>query len=626
MKRQALILIFCFTNLLCSADKYSIYVSNQTGWKDFYLYAWGDKEFYGGWPGVNTVPTATIDGNAYYIYEYTVPNGVQSMVMNLIFHNNVGESQPGDRRQLIDLKEVRDYYLIVSATGIREVSPIQPPGNTSEQLLVDNSTAISDENRVIYELNLYAFTPEGTLSAAERHLPELRQLGVDIIWLMPIFPRGIQGRIGSLGSPYAVKDYKAVNSDHGSLQDLKNFVMAAHQLGMKVWLDWVPNHTALDHPWAKSHPHYYHRVNGVIQNANNYPDVYQLKFDNAELRQEMIRAMLYWVDEADIDGYRCDYIASPWLKQVFWQELMPALQSNSRGKRVEMLGEADFSDPNIHRFLFNVGFDYDYAWGFADAIKSVGQSTSAQNAKSAGQSLLNTVAAQYDNMSRMAYLTNHDDIGNNFTGNYMTVLGSNVAPMTVMYFTFFGMPLIYNGQEIGSTKILNYFEHDCIDWNRINHQLKNTLRTLVYLKHTQPALADGKAADRAETRWINTNHSSVLAYEKSKDGNTVLVVLNLSDYAVDVTLSNVTADDYTKVLDSQTIAAGCYYSQLQLTNKPTLRLQAKGYHVYTNKTDLQTNVSCLPVQQVTACKIMRDGQLLITCNGHTYTILGIPIQ
>lgn len=455
----------------------------------------------------------------------------------------------------------------------------------SATFVVDNTVPLSDNNRVIYEMNVYDFTPQGTFAAAEQRLPELRKLGIDIIWLMPIHPRGEVSKIGSLGSPYAVKDYKAVNPHHGTMDDLQSFVATAHDLGMKVWLDWVPNHTAKDHAWVHTHPEYYHRVNGVIQTPQYFNDVYQLNYQSSELVNAMIDVLRYWVNEADIDGYRCDYVASTWVGAKALQQIIAALQTNHRGKRVEFLAEADFSDPNVSNSsnnLFSSGFDYDYAWGFADAIKSVGKGNNCDAIKNAANDMLATLNSHYSQMSRMAYITNHDDIGNNFSGNYLTAVGNNVAPLTVMYFTFCGMPLLYNGQEIGQTKILNYFERNNIDWSKVNVPLANTIRALVALKHTQPALADGTAAERATMRILSTNHSSVFAFEKQKGDNRVVVVISLSDSPVDVRLSGVSSGSYERVIDSQTIGSGFATTTVNLNSSSSIHLAGKGYHVYTN--------------------------------------------
>lgn len=584
MKRLAIIPVLLVIALTSLAETYSIYVSDQTGWSEFDLYAWGDSETFGPWPGATSASVVTIGGEPFRVYPYATT--LTTMNMNLIFHNNVGEGQTGDRRQLIKLTEVRDYYLQVTNTSISEITPPEQPD--AETLPVDNTTAISKDNRVIYELNLYDFTTAGTLSAARQRLPELRTLGIDIVWLMPIYPRGVKGKIGSLGSPYAPRDYTAVNPDHGTLQDLKDFVAAAHELGMSVWLDWVPNHTGLDHVWVTSHPEYYKWNGNEIVHPNDYGDVYQLDYNSSALCNAMTDAMLFWVEEADIDGFRCDYVSSSAIPTSYWQSAIPALQNNNRNKPVEMLGEADFQ--GVSR-LYQAGFDYDYAWSYGDGLKAVGTGTSVNNAKNAANSLLNNLSANYANMSRMVYLTNHDDIGDNFSSNYITVLGDNVAPMTVMMFTFFGMPLLYNGQEIGQTKILNYFNRNPINWTISSSQLPiyNTIRSLVALKHTLPALADGTAAYRASTRMLTTNNNSVIAYERKKGDNVVLVVISLSNQPVNVTLSGVTEGTYTRVLDSETIASGCYTATATLTASPVISLKAKGYHVYTNTLTSKTN-------------------------------------
>jgi len=581
MRRLSILSIILFSVLFAFADTYTIYVNNQTGWSTFDLYAWGDSEVFGKWPGATSAPSTTVGGVTYSLYSFSVADGAKSMELNLIFHNNVGEGLSGDRRQLIKLTTARDYCLKVTDSGITELSVPSVPAQPT--LTVDNTSPISNNNRVIYELNLYDFTAAGTLSAAQARLSELRKLGIDIIWLMPIFPRGQQGKIGTLGSPYAPKSYTQVNSDHGSLQDLKNFVNKAHELGMAVWLDWVPNHTGLDHEWVTSHSDYYVWSGGSIQHPNDYGDVYQLNFQSSAMCSAMIDAMKYWVNEADIDGFRWDYVSSPKIGLSFFQQAIPAIQNNSRNKHVEMLGEADFTASG-NSYLYNAGFEYDYAWGYADGLKSVGTGTSVNNARNAAQNLLNTLNSNYSYMSRMAYLTNHDDIGNNFSSNYMSVLGSNVAPMTVMYFTFFGMPLIYVGQEIGYSGILNYFNRNSINWNSINYPIYNTIRSLVALKHTLPALADGAAAYRASTKLLTTNNSSVLAFEKSKAGNTVIVVINLSNSTESVTLSGVTEGDYTCLLNSSTIATGCYTSEASISASSPIAIEAKGYRVYSNTT------------------------------------------
>jgi glycosidase len=166
---------------------------------------------------------------------------------------------------------------------------------------------------VIYEMNVGAFTTEGTFNAAAQKLEDLKSLGIDIIWLMPIYTRD-----GGLNSPYAARDFKTPNPSYGTVSDLKNFVSKAHELKMEVWLDWVPNHTANNHPWLNEHPEYY---------ASNlhpyYPDVSQLNYENSALRKTMTDILKFWIDQANIDGFRCDFISSPYIPNDYWTSTIP---------------------------------------------------------------------------------------------------------------------------------------------------------------------------------------------------------------------------------------------------------------------------------------------------------------
>ena len=190
-------------------------------------------------------------------------------------------------------------------------------------LAVNMQAQRADGHHVIYEMNIGMFTSQGTFAAAQTKLTELHDLGVDIVWLMPIYPRG------SSKSPYAVTDYKGVNPNYGTLANLKSFVTAAHNLGMQVWLDWVPNHTANEHPWVSSNRSYYGSAAqpGTLIHPNNYPDVYQLNYSDSGLKNAMNDALKYWIDEADVDGYRFDYVSSSTILGSYWIATNPMLKS-----------------------------------------------------------------------------------------------------------------------------------------------------------------------------------------------------------------------------------------------------------------------------------------------------------
>lgn len=450
----------------------------------------------------------------------------------------------------------------------------QPEENVA--LNMDYTQPLGKDNKVIYELNLYDFTSEGTLKAATAKLDELHKLGIDIVWLMPIHDRGDVGKIGSLGSPYAAKDYYSVNPDFGTLDDLVSFVSTAHSKNMKVLLDWVPNHTAMDAVWVKEHPEYYVQKNGSIVHPNNYGDVYQLNMNSLQTQEAMIDAMKYWVNNADIDGYRCDYISNPAIPESFWKKAIPALKA-LKGDIV-MLGEADFMDAQR---LFDCGFDYDYAWQYHDQLKAIGKSADAAALKNAAIKLVEN--EKYTQMDRMVYLTNHDDNENNFASNYMSYMGNNRYPLTVLEFTLYGMPLLYNGQENGYAKVMNYFEREPINWEEIDAKMKNTVRSLIALRHTSKALSSGVGTSRAKVEFLPVDNSKVLAYKKLKEGEEVLVVLNLGGQSVNVNIEGITAGSYIQWIDSRRIQTSTDGKRVALSTSSKISLESKGYVVYVLK-------------------------------------------
>ena len=224
---------------------------------------------------------------------------------------------------------------------------------------INNEAVSTKGQRVVYELNVGSFTTEGTFAAAQERLAELKALGIDVVWLMPIYPRG-----GGINSPYAATNFQKVNSSYGKIADLKAFVARAHELKMEVWLDWVPNHTATNADWVKSHPEYYKKNGSSFVHPNNYSDVYQLNYGSTALKTAMNDCLKFWIDQADIDGYRCDYISSPDIPMNYWAAAIPEIKYYKEGKTITFLGEADIVQDKTT--LLYAGFDYDYAWGFQD--------------------------------------------------------------------------------------------------------------------------------------------------------------------------------------------------------------------------------------------------------------------
>ena len=423
-------------------------------------------------------------------------------------------------------------------------------------------------HRVIYELNVGSFTKEGTFSAAASKLSDLKSLGIDVVWLMPIYKRD-----GGLNSPYAASDFKTPNPSYGNVNDLKNLVSTAHKLNMEVWLDWVPNHTANNHPWLQQHPEYYAKDLHPF-----YSDVSQLNYENNDLRNEMTGILKYWIDEADIDGYRCDFISSPYIPNDYWTKTIPLLKSYKQGKTITMLGESDFTDATR---LFGTGWDYDYAWWFQETAlwKTMGDTSHANNLKKVCDQLAND--KRYSELDRMVYLTNHD-VNCNHNVMLSSMYGDNKYSFTVLIFTLYGMPLIYNGQEIGGEQILNYFSDSKINWDKYDSKMYNTVRTLSAMKHTIDAFKDGKNMDsRGVINWIEYS-GSVAAYIRKNGNSEALVVLNLGD-KTDITLKGVTEGTYIKWLDSQTIGNGVSQENVQLSSSPKISIGKKGYLVYVLK-------------------------------------------
>ena len=497
------------------------------------------------WPGASmTYMGDTQSGNKIYKWTYT---GSLAMPTGLIFTwNNEGGRVDGTFTN-------HGYYVMGQLTKIIGAGP---------------STFVPNQN-VIYELDLYNFTSQGTLAAAQQRLDYLKDLGIDIIWLMPIHPRGIQSRIGSLGSPYAPRDYHAVNSDFGTLADLQSFVAAAHQRGMQVWLDWVANHTAKDNVWITQHRDYY---NSTLTSPNGYGDVYQLDYSKEATQVAMIEAMEYWIDQADIDGFRCDYISSNTIPTSFWTRAITALKEYKPGKTITMLGEGDMAN-SVSRLLV-CGWDYDYAWGFQSAL--VNNKNNPTGVLNQCRNLVGDL--RFIDISRMVYLTNHDQ---NYSNTMSSQYGNNAYAFTVLTFTLYGMPMLYNGQETGylMSRKLDYFNRTPINWNTVDSKMVNTVKALTALKHSCDALIDN--GDRAsEVTFLTTGNNNLMAYTRHHNNQTALVLLNLGSSTVNTTVSGLEAGEWKLAIDVDNIAAGLTATPVTLNATQSFSLPAGGYKVY----------------------------------------------
>lgn len=366
------------------------------------------------------------------------------------------------------------------------------------------------KDMVIYEVNVRQYTPEGTFNAFIDHLPRLEELGVDILWVMPIQPIGEEKRKGGLGSYYSIKDYTAINPEYGTMNDFKKLVDEAHQRNMLVILDWVANHTAWDHPWMeKDGYHTKDSLGNVISPVPDWSDVADLNYDNVDMQNEMIDALQYWVNEADIDGYRCD--VAGFVPMEFWNRAKDSLDVV---KDVFMLAEWD--EPNMHQDAFHMT----YGWGLHHYMN--GAAKGEKNVDSL-VSFINKDLERYPSDAfRMNFTTNHDE--NSWNGTVFERFGDGHKAYAVFAFTVQGMPLIYSGQEAGLDERLAFFEKDTIEWGDVAYQ--DFYASLVDLKHNNPALYNGEFGGKPN--FLETGNPMVIAYDRQKDNNKVTVIINLS--------------------------------------------------------------------------------------------------
>ena len=389
----------------------------------------------------------------------------------------------------------------------------KPPDPYTPRPYVTITHPVWSKDAVLYQLNTRQFTREGTLRAAEAQLPRLKELGVGIIWLMPINPIGEQNRKGTLGSPYSVRDYYGVNPEFGTLDDLKSFVAAAHKLGLHVILDWVANHTAWDNPIHKAHPDWYeHDWKGANRPTPwwDWSDIIDLDYSKPGLRRYMTDAMKYWVRVADIDGFRCD--VAGYVPLDFWENARTQLD---RIKPVFMLAEFDQRD--VHR----KAFDASYAWKWNNAMADIAAGKADVGALFGYYS--ETDSAWPREAMRMTYTENHDQ--NAWEGTEFERFGKALPDAIALSFIGEGLPLIYNGQEAGNPKRLKFFERDPIEWR--DHPNNDLFKRLIAFRKAHPALWNAPWG-AAMTPVVNTAPGKVLSFVRAKKGDKVYATFNLS--------------------------------------------------------------------------------------------------
>jgi len=379
-------------------------------------------------------------------------------------------------------------------------------------------------NTNIYEVNIRQYTKEGSFKAFNTELPRLKDMGVKTLWFMPITPISQKNKKGVLGSYYAASDYTSINPEFGTLDDFRLLVREAHELGFKVIIDWVANHTGWDHKWTREHPEYYEKdyATGDFKIASGMDDIIELNFNNPELVRAMIDAMMFWIRECDIDGFRCDLAF--WVELEFWKEARKELDAV---KPLFWLGELD---PIEHPEYMGT-FDAAYTWTWM-------HKTEDYYKKHLPLEILANVLEQYnaigDTSMRTWFTSNHDE--NSWNGSEYEKYGDMAHALAVFSCTWNGIPLVYSGQELPNLKRLKFFEKDAIDWSGKN-QLHDFYKRLLGVHSNNAALSAGNPSSTTQ-RIATVANDKVFAYQRSHGEKEVLVILNFSSSVVSFSLDS----------------------------------------------------------------------------------------
>jgi len=428
------------------------------------------------------------------------------------------------------------------------------------QILPQLNTPNWAYDAVIYEVNIRQYTKEGTFKAFQKHLPQLKEMGVGIIWLMPINPIGEKNRKGTLGSYYSVKNYKEINPEFGTKADFKNLVDEIHKLGMHVIVDWVANHTAWDNPWVADHPEFYTKdsLGNFVAPVADWADVVDLNYDNKDLWKEMISALEYWVKDFNIDGYRCDVAGMVPIE--FWNEARIELD---KIKPVFML--AEWETPEMHK----KAFEMTYAWEIYKLMNEIYKGN--KNAEDLRKQIISDLKKYPGYAFRMQFTSNHDE--NTWNGTEFERLGDATEMFAAFTNIIPGMPLIYNGQEAGFNRRLAFFDKDTIDWKQSNYL--ELYKKLFHLKKNNQALWNGIKGGKIE--FVNTNdNKNILAFIRYNNADKVLTIFNMSKKEKSVTIdSKFIEGDYFDFKNG---------SKVHINNKLNLILQPWTFKIFSTKT------------------------------------------
>ncbi len=410
-----------------------------------------------------------------------------------------------------------------------------------------NMPAVDDV--VMYEVNLRAFSTTGNLQGVINRLDSIQSLGVNVVWLMPIHPIG---QLNSINSPYCVKDYKAVSTEYGTLDDLRSLTTLAHSKGIAVIMDWVANHTSWDNTWISNKSWYTQDASGNIVSppGTGWTDVADLNYSNTDMRHAMLDAMEYWLMTANVDGFRCDYADG--IPYDFWGQTITSIRSIPNRKFL-FLAEGTRLDH------FTAGFDVMYGWNFYSTMQSTYQGGLASFLYVANTN-------EYTNVPggklRLRYTTNHDESAWNSTP--MVLFNGKAGALAASVATIFmdGVPLFYTGQEVGRVSNVPFFSNSPINWSD-NPDMLGAYKQIMAVYTTSATARKG----------TNTDYSSadVVCFEKSRDSTEVLIVVNVRNNSIAYTVpTGLQNTNWLNALTNNTMILG---TSLQLTNYQYLILK-----------------------------------------------------
>jgi len=477
-----------------------------------------------------------------------------------------------------------NYFKLLSYAGLCALMSCESSTRTPEHSSKAESISPTGENTLvqhpdwskdasIYEVNIRQHTPDGTFNAFIKEMPKINDLGSEILWIMPIQPIGIEKRKARgdlfiediedvnerkkyLGSYYSISDYTGINPEFGTLNDFKRLVNEAHKNNQKVILDWVPNHTSWDNVWMKDHKDWYTQNDSglVIPPNPDWGDVADLNYSSDSMRLAMIDAMKYWIIETEIDGFRCDVAME--VPIDFWEQASKELHAVKPD--IFMLAEAEV--PEHHEEVF----DMSYGWYAHHVFNHIATQEWPLD------SLIAYMEWEKKNFTtndyRMMFTTNHDE--NSWNGTVFSRMGENHKAMAVLAFTYYGMPLVYSGQEVGNDKQLKFFEKDSI--NASMPELHQFYKTLITAKKQNKALWNGTYGGAFE-RLTTSHDGDVLCFTREKDGNKIITVINLSAKDISLNIEEKIEGTYKSIFNEET---------LSIYTSSTKSLAPHGYQVF----------------------------------------------